>query len=77
MLQNVKVRHDIVAWESEIRAEPPADVLARTRIEALKEIQKTAKLDGFRPGKAPEERIVQTYGEPAILREAVQHAIQR
>ena len=75
-LQNVKVTRDDAAWEAEVKAEIPAEMLAHYRVEALKEIKKTAKLDGFRPGKAPEEQIVQVYGEGAILREAVQHAIQ-
>ncbi len=75
-LKNVKITRDESAWEVEISAEIPADALARYRAEALKEIQKGAKLDGFRPGKAPEDRILQVYGEPAILREAAQHAIQ-
>ncbi len=75
-LQKVKVTRDDAAWEAEVKAEIPAEVLAHYRVEALKEIKKTAKLDGFRPGKAPEEQILQVYGEAAILREAVQHAIQ-
>ncbi len=75
-LQNVKVTRDDAAWEAEVKAEIPAEMLAHYRTEALKEIKKTAKLDGFRPGKAPEEQIIQVYGEAAILREAVQHAIQ-
>src|SRR3989344_6828065 len=74
--KDVKVTRDDATWEVEVKAEIPADVLLRYRAEALKEIQKTAKLDGFRPGKAPEERIIQVYGEPAILREAAQHAIE-
>ncbi|MSU73870.1 trigger factor family protein, partial [Candidatus Kaiserbacteria bacterium] len=69
-LQNVKVTRDDAAWEAEIKAEIPAEMLAHYRVEALKEIRKTAKLDGFRPGKAPEEQILQVYGEGAILREA-------
>jgi len=75
-LTNVKVTRDDAAWEAEIKAEIPAELLVHYRTEALKEIKKTAKLDGFRPGKAPEEEIVRVYGEGAILREAVQHAIQ-
>ena len=74
--KDVKVTRDDATWEVEVKAEIPADVLLRYRAEALKEIQKTEKLDGFRPGKAPEERIIQVYGEPAILREAAQHAIE-
>ena len=75
-LQNVKVTRDDAAWEAEVKAEIPAEMLAHYRTEALKEIKKTAKLDGFRPGKAPEEEIIRVYGEAAILREAVQEAIQ-
>ncbi len=73
---NVKVSHDKERWEAEISAEIPAEVLAYYREDALKEIQRDAKLDGFRPGKAPIERIVQIYGEPAILRHAAEHAIE-
>lgn len=76
-LQKVQVSRDEMSWEAEVKAEIPAEVLAQYRSEALKEIQKTAKLDGFRPGKAPEEAIVRVYGEGAILREAVEHAIQK
>ncbi len=75
-LTNVKVTRDDAAWEAEIKAEIPAELLLHYRTEALKEIKKTAKLDGFRPGKAPEEQILQVYGEGAVLREAVQQAIQ-
>ncbi|PIR84218.1 hypothetical protein COU18_00505 [Candidatus Kaiserbacteria bacterium CG10_big_fil_rev_8_21_14_0_10_51_14] len=75
-LKNIKVTRDDASWEVEVKAEIPADVLARYRATALKEIQKTAKLDGFRPGKAPENRVIEVYGEGAILREAAQEAIQ-
>jgi FKBP-type peptidyl-prolyl cis-trans isomerase (trigger factor) len=75
-LTSVEVSRDDERWEAEVRAEIPAEVLLKYRAEALKEIQKTAKLDGFRVGHAPEERIIQVYGEAAILREAVEHAIQ-
>lgn len=75
-LKNVKVSRDDERWEAEVRAEIPAEILEKYRTEALKEIKKTAKLDGFREGHAPEERIVAVYGEAAILREAVEHAIQ-
>lgn len=74
---NVKITRDEKAWEAEITAEIPAAAMEKYRAEALKEIQKTAKLDGFRPGKAPIERIVSVYGEAAILREAAERAIQR
>ncbi|HTR18567.1 MAG TPA: trigger factor [Candidatus Paceibacterota bacterium] len=73
---NIKISRDKERWEAEIRAEIPFDALLKYRDEALKEMQRTAKLDGFRPGKAPIERIVQIYGEPTILRHAAEHAIQ-
>lgn len=75
-LTNVKVSRDKERWEVEIKADIPAESLTRYRAEALKEIQKTAKLDGFRPGKAPESRIVEVYGEDAIMRHAAEHAIE-
>jgi FKBP-type peptidyl-prolyl cis-trans isomerase (trigger factor) len=75
-LKNVKVSRDEKAWEAEVKAEIPADVLSHYRDEALKEMQRDAKIDGFRPGKAPIERILQIYGEPTILRHAAQHAIE-
>ncbi len=72
----IKVSRDDARWEVEVKAQIPADALARYREEELKELQKSAKLDGFRPGKAPLERIVQTYGEPAIARLTAERAIQ-
>lgn len=75
-LTNVKISRDDERWEAEVRAEVPADVLSKYRAEALKEITRSATLDGFRPGKAPEGHVVQVYGEAAILREAAEHAIR-
>jgi FKBP-type peptidyl-prolyl cis-trans isomerase (trigger factor) len=75
-LANVKISRDESAWEFEVRAEIPAATLAQHRDATLKELQKTAKLDGFRPGNAPIERIVQVYGEDAIEKRVVEHAIQ-
>lgn len=76
MLTNVKTSRDEKSWEAEVRAEIPAEALARYRIEALKEIQRSAKLDGFRPGKAPLERVLEVYGEGPIMRRAAELAIQ-
>ena len=73
---NIKVTRDEERWEAEITGEIPAESLAKYRDESLKEIQRDAKLDGFRPGKAPIDRIVQIYGEGAILRHAAEHAIE-
>lgn len=75
-LQNVRVSRDERAWEAEIRAEIPADLLSRYRDTALKEMQKTVQLDGFRKGNAPIQRIIEIYGEQAILNRAAEDAIQ-
>ncbi len=74
--QNVKVSRDTDRWEASITAEIPTEVLTKYREHALKDIQKTAKLDGFRPGKAPIDRIIAVYGESQVLRHAVEHAIE-
>jgi len=73
---NVKVSRDEKAWEVEVTAEIPAEALASHRAAALKSIQKSAKLDGFRPGKAPEDAIIRVYGEGAIMRHAAELAIE-
>ncbi|MDP2648813.1 MAG: trigger factor, partial [bacterium] len=75
-LNNVKVSRDAKMWEVEVKAEIPAEVLAHYRDAALKEMQKTAKLDGFRAGKVPQERIIEVYGEASVMRSAAEHAIQ-
>jgi len=75
--QNIKIAHDDGAWEVELKAEIPADAMVRYRDEAVKEVQKTAKMDGFRPGKVPLEKIVAVYGEPQLLRLAADRAIQK
>src|SRR3989344_2394634 len=73
---NIKVSRDDKAWEVEVKAEIPAEALVRYRALALKEIQKTAKLDGFRPGKAPEDAVLRVYGKATVMRQAAELAIQ-
>lgn len=73
---NVKITRDDKAWETEVRATISPETLEKYRAEALKEIQKSAKIDGFRPGHAPVERIIEIYGEGAVMRAAAEHAIQ-
>lgn len=74
--RNVKISRDEKHWEAQVQADIPADELARFRAEALRDIQKTTKLDGFRPGHAPESEIIKIYGEQTILRRAAEMAIQ-
>lgn len=72
---NIKVSRDAEAWEAEVKAEIPVEAMTFYRAAALKEITKTAKLDGFRPGKAPEDAVLRVYGEAAIMRQAAESAI--
>ncbi len=73
---NVEVTRDEKAWEVEVKAEITPESLEKYRDATLTELQKTAKLDGFRPGKVPQDRIVQIYGEDAIMRLAAENAIR-
>jgi trigger factor len=73
---NVKITRDDAAWEVEVQAHISAERMKWYREETLKELQRTAKLDGFRPGHAPIERILATYGEQTILQRAAERAIQ-
>jgi trigger factor len=73
---NVEVNRDEKLWEVEVKAEITPESLDKYRSEALTELQKTAKLDGFRPGKVPQERLTAMYGDDAIMRLAAERAIQ-
>ena len=73
---NIKVSRDSARWEAEVKAEIPVEALEKYRAMELKDLQKTAKLDGFRAGKAPVQSLVQMYGEPAIVRLTAERAIR-
>ncbi len=73
---NVKVTRDEERWELEVRAEIPAEALAKYLAAALKEVTADAKIDGFRVGKAPESVVLQKYGEQSILEHAAEHAVK-
>jgi len=73
---DVKITRDSERWEVLVEAEIPAEIVLTYRNNATKEIQKTAKIDGFRPGHAPESEVIRVYGEPAILRRAAEDAVQ-
>ena len=73
---NIQIKKDEKTWEVEVTAEITPESLATYRSETLAELQKTAKLDGFRPGKVPQEKIVQIYGDDAVMRLAAERAIQ-
>jgi FKBP-type peptidyl-prolyl cis-trans isomerase (trigger factor) len=71
-----EVRRDDTLWEVEVKAELAADVLESYRAKVLAELQKSAKIDGFRPGKAPIDAVRNMYGEESIMRRAAEMAIQ-
>lgn len=74
--KNLKISRDTERWELEIRGEIPAEALGKYRAETLKEFAAEAKIDGFRPGKAPESVVLKHYGEQAVLEHAAEHAVK-
>lgn len=59
-----------------MRGEISAASLEKYRAEALAEIARDAHLDGFRPGKAPQDLVLKQVGEKAVLEHAAEHAVQ-
>jgi len=59
----------------EIEGELEASVFESYRTHALKHLNETMKLDGFRPGHIPESVLVQKVGEVAILEEMANEAL--
>ena len=43
---------------------------------AFAEANKKAKIDGFRPGKAPKEVFIKKYGEESLWLDAADHVLQ-
>lgn len=75
-VSNIKVARDAKSWEVEVKAEIAAEAIDSYRTKALAEIQRGAKMDGFRPGKAPMDAVLKMYGEDTIMRRAAEMAIQ-
>jgi len=59
----------------EISASIPTEMWGKYRTQALKNINDTVKLDGFRKGNIPENVLVSKVGEMAILEEMAELAI--
>jgi FKBP-type peptidyl-prolyl cis-trans isomerase (trigger factor) len=70
------VTRDESAWELVVKAEIAPAAIDEHRKHVIAHLVKDAKLDGFRPGKAPESAVVKAVGDAAILRETIEHAIQ-
>ena len=61
----------------EIVGEIPAEDFEKTREEAIKEISKNVKIDGFRPGNIPEKVLIDKAGEGAVLENMAERAIRQ
>ncbi|MFH1375141.1 MAG: trigger factor [Patescibacteria group bacterium] len=62
--------------EVELTIEVPDASLESARAEAIKRFAKEVKIDGFRDGKAPEDKIIEKVGEKNIRVEALDIAIK-
>lgn len=52
---------DVSSVKKRLKIEVDADVVAEARVLATKELQKSAKVEGFRPGKVPSQIIEQRF----------------
>ena len=59
----------------EITASLPANIFDSYRATALKNMNESVKIDGFRKGKVPENMLVQKIGEKTVLEEMAELAI--
>ena len=62
--------------EVEISAEISSEAFARTRGEAMKNLKKLVKIDGFREGTAPDNIVERHVGSGAILEEMADIAVR-
>jgi len=61
----------------EIAGEIEADIFESFRSEAVKEMSEEIKIDGFRPGNAPEKVLIEKVGESAVLETMAEIALQK
>ncbi len=57
----------------EVTVEAEQDVFEKAKRQAAKELSKRKSIPGFRPGKAPYQRILSHFGEAAIVDQALEH----
>lgn len=76
MSKKTTVTRDEKRWEIELKGEIAPEALEKHRGHVIAELKKESHLQGFRPGKAPEDAVVRSVGEPEILRRTIQHAVQ-
>ena len=63
--------------EIEITGEIEADIFESFRSEAVKEMSAEIKIDGFRPGNAPEKVLIEKVGEGVVLETMAEIALQK
>jgi trigger factor len=63
--------------EIEITATISAETLATYRVKALKDINESVTIDGFRKGMVPENILIAKVGEAAILEEMAETALSK
>ncbi|MEX0930495.1 MAG: trigger factor [Candidatus Paceibacterota bacterium] len=72
--QNITVNEQENA-QVEIEGELTAEKLADSRARALDKIRANAEIEGFRKGNAPDDILINKYGEMTILQEAAELAL--
>ncbi len=73
---NIEVKK-LSGSEVEISGEIPAEEFEKSWDEALKQIGEKTRLDGFRPGKAPEKVLIEKVGEGEILETAAELCLKK
>ncbi|HWO07450.1 MAG TPA: trigger factor [Candidatus Paceibacterota bacterium] len=70
------VTRDEKNWELVVKGEIPAAHIADHRAHVIAELKRDAHIQGFRPGKAPEDVVIKNVGDAEILRRTIEHAVQ-
>lgn len=70
------ITRDEKNWELIVNAEIAPAAIEEHKKHVIAHLVKDAKLDGFRPGKAPEAAVIKAVGDAYILRETIEHAVQ-
>jgi trigger factor len=61
--------------EAKLVVEIEPEMMDKYKRRAARKISERGKIAGFRPGKAPYEMVVRTYGEQPIIEQAVDFLI--
>jgi len=75
LYKDVKIT-DLGNSEVEIQASIPAENLEPFKTKTLNKLRKDANVPGFRPGKVPDNILMEKLGEQGLLQEAAELALQ-